>query len=329
ILKMNKLCLIAVILFSISSCATLPKQFQTTDEIIPVGYGPEDMVVDTITEQPRLLISCNSRRKTEPYYGEINVYYPDTKQVKILKRTEPKGLPFYPHGIDLVKVKDSLILLVVNNDMANHENSILRYLVRKDGLVFLNKIVDPLIAAPNAVSGFSDGTLLISNDAPKAGNFTDALFLIKRGKIVYWDGNKCTVAADKFCFANGITIKDKKVYLASTRQNKIWQFDFKDGKMINKEVIAKVNGPDNIRIEGDNLLVACHLRFLAFLKHMKDSTKYSPTTVYRIHPMTRKSEVVYFDDGKQLSAGSTGLAFKNWLYVSGVFDGKMVRKETH
>ena len=314
------------LLIFISSCATLPKQLQTKDEVITVGYGPEDVVVDTITEQPRILISCNSRRKTEPYYGEINAYYPATKQVTVLKRTEPKGLSFYPHGIDLVKVKDSLILLVVNNDMAHHENSILRYLVRKEGLYFLTKIVDPLITSPNAVSGFSDGTLLISNDAHKAGNFWEALLLLKQGEIAYWNGNKCSVAAGKFCFANGITIKGTKVYLASTRQNKIWQFDFKDGKMINKEVIAKVNGPDNIRVDGDNLLVACHLRFLAFLKHMQDSTKYSPTTVYRVHPATKKSEAVYFDSGKQISAGSTGLEFKNWLYVSGVFDPKMVRK---
>jgi hypothetical protein len=37
--------------------------------------------------------------------------------------------------------------------------------------------------------------------------------------------------------------------------------------------------------------------------------------------------VAYYDDGAQISAGSTGLAYKNLLYVSGVFDPKMVIKK--
>lgn len=324
---MRKLLFILIVLSIISSCATLPKKYQTKDEIITTGYGPEDMVVDTITEKPRIIISCNSRRKTEPYYGEINVFYPETKEVKVLKRHEPKEVSFYPHGIDLVKVKDSLILLVVNNDMQHHVNSIIRYLVKRDELIFLNQIFDPLISSPNAVAGFTDGTLLVSNDAKKAGNFWEALLLLKKAQIIYWDGNKCSVAAEKFCFSNGITIKGQNVFLASTRQNKIWKFDFKNGKMINRETIAKIPGPDNLRLDGNDIYVACHLRFLAFLKHMKDSTKYSPTTVYKVNTVTHKANVAYFDEGKQLSAGSTGLVYNKWLYVSGVFDPKIVRKK--
>lgn len=319
----------------ISSCATLPKDFQTKDEIIAVGPGPEDMVVDTITEQPRILLSTNSRRKNETDYGEIETYYPATNTHKILKRiNEPKDLLFNPHGIDLVELSakwpsasKDLVLLVVNHEHTKHINSILRYHVLKDELVFMNKIVDPLISSPNAVAGFPDGTLLVSNDAKKAGNFAEVFFLLKRAQVVYWDGTKCSVAAEKFCYTNGITIKDKNVFLASTRQNKVWQFDFDKGKMLNREVIAKVHGADNLRLDGDDLLVVGHLRFLAFLKHVKDSSKYSPTTVYRINPSTKKTTVEYYDDGKQLSAGSTALVFQNSLYVSGIFDPKIVRKK--
>ncbi len=323
------------VLFFTASCATLPKSFQTKDEIIAVGPGPEDMVLDTITEQPRILLSTNSRRKNEKDYGEIEAYYPETNTHKILKRVnEPDSLFFNPHGIDLVllsakwpSASKDLVLLVVNHEHTKHINSILRYHVLKDELVFINKIVDPLISSPNAVAGFTDGTLLVSNDAKKADHFVEAFFLLKRAQVVYWDGNKCSVAAEKFCYTNGITIKDKKVFLASTRQNKVWQFDFDKGKMLNKEVIAKVHGADNLRLDGDDLLVACHLRFLAFLKHVKDSTKYSPSTVYRINPATKKTTVAYYDDGKQLSASSTALEFRNSLYVSGIFDPKIVRKQ--
>ena len=67
---MNKLSYLLILLLGISGCATLPKSSANPDkQILTVGPGPEDMVIDTITEQPRLLISCNARRKGDPYYG--------------------------------------------------------------------------------------------------------------------------------------------------------------------------------------------------------------------------------------------------------------------
>ncbi len=313
---------------SLASCVSLPKAFQTKDEIITTGIGPEDMVVDSTTEQPRLLLSCSARRKSEKDYGEIYVYYPETGGNKILKRSnEPTDLSFNPHGIDLVKVNGDLILLVVNHEHEKHINSILRYRVLKDEIVFQNKIVDPLISSPNAVTGFADGTLLVSNDAKKQGNAAEILFKVKKAQIVFWDGTKCSVASEKYCFTNGIANKNGKVYLASTMQNKVWQFDFKEGKMLNREVIAQAKGADNLRFDGDDLLVACHLRFLKFLKHYKDAKNLSPSTVYRINPATKTRTVEYFDDGKQVSAASTALVFHNALYVSGIFDPKIVRKK--
>lgn len=312
----------------LASCATLPKSYQTQDEVIAVGPGPEDAVVDTISEQPRLLISCNARRKNDAHYGEIMAYYLKDGSKKLLTRTnEPKNLLFTPHGIDLVMVKDSLILLVVNHEHEQHINSILRYKVEKDKMFFLNKITDPLITSPNAVTGLSDGTILISNDSKKPGQVLDMLFKVKKAEIVYWNGSNCSVASKKYCYSNGITNSNGKVYLASTLQNKVWSFDFKDGKMINREVIAKVKGGDNIRFNGNNLIVPCHLRSIAFLKHMGDSTKLSPTTVYSINPVSKKTEVIFFDSGKQLSAGSTSVAYNGYLYTVGVFDAKMDKKK--
>ncbi len=320
--------IVAFFLATTASCVTLPKSYQTKDEVIQVGIGPEDMVVDSITEQPRLLLSCSARRKSEKDYGEIYVYYTQTGEHKILKRSnEPTGLAFNPHGIDLVKVDNDLILLVVNHEHQMHINSILRYRVLKDELVFQNKIVDPLISSPNAVTGFADGTLLISNDAKKAGNVSEVLFKLKKAQIIFWDGTKCSVASEKYCFTNGITNKNGKVYLASTMQNKVWQFDFAAGKLLNRQVIGKAKGADNLRFDGDDLLVACHLRFLKFLKHYKYAKYYSPTTVYRLNPATKKRTVEYFDDGKQVSAAATALVFRNYLYVNSIFDPKIVRKQ--
>ncbi|HLP20538.1 MAG TPA: hypothetical protein VK174_09570 [Chitinophagales bacterium] len=324
------------VIFLMASCVSLPKSFQTKDEVIAVGPGPEDMIVDTITEETRILISCNQRRDGKTDYGEIEAYYPATGAKRILKRiNEPEGLIFNPHGIDLVKLNakwpsptTDLVLLVVNHEHTKHINSILRYHVLKDELVFINKIVDSLIYSPNAVTGFTDGTILVSNDLKKQRSVSELIFKVRKAQVVYWDGKKCSLASDeKFCYTNGITIKDnKKVYLASTMQNKVWQFDFDNGRLINKQVVGKVYGADNIRFDGNDLLVPGHLRFLKFIKHVKDSAHYSPTTVYRINPATKKTTVEYYDSGEQLSAGSTALIYGNYIYVSGIFDGKMVRK---
>ena len=327
---MIRIFILALSLIFMGACASLPKQHQVTDNevfIIDVGSGPEDMILDTISENDRLLISCNSRRKDQIAYGEIYVYYPKTNTRKLMIRIgEPHGLSFNPHGIDLVQVKDSLLLLVVNHETTKGINAVIRYQVFKDELVFINKIVDPLITSPNAVAGFTDGTILISNDAKKAQNFWEILFKLKKAKIAYWNGNYCTVAAGNFCYANGIAIQNKKVFLASTMQNKVWQFDFENGKMLNKEIVVKnVKGADNIRFDGTDLLVPCHLKFMAFLGHLKDSTKLSPSTVYRINPVSKTKTVEFYDSGKKISAASTALIYKDSLYISGIFDAKIVR----
>lgn len=318
-----------IMLLFISSCATLPKSYQTKDEVIATGPGPEDMILDNSIGVTRILISCNERRDGKADYGEINAYYPETGKIEILKRSnEPTRFFFQPHGIDLVQVKDSLILLVVNHEHSIKVNSIVRYLLKGNELYFLQKITDPLISSPNAVTGFTDGTLLVSNDAKKAGNIWEPLFKLKKAEIVFWNGTSCSVSSDtRYCYSNGITNRNGKVYLASTLQNKVWQFDFKDGRLLNREVIAKVKGGDNLRFDGENILVACHLRFLDFLKHMKDPAHYSPTTVYSVNLTTKKCEVVYFDSGAQLSGGATALSYGGYLYSGGVFDAKIIKKK--
>lgn len=310
----------------LGGCVALPKEHQQIDKVIRIGYGPEDAVLNTYRNDgvTHILLSCNSRRKNEPDYAEINDYNPTNQTMSPIKRIEPDFVHFNPHGIDLVKVKDSIILLVVNHYHQQKQNSILRYLYRSDTLFFINQIIDPLITSPNAVTGFSDGTLLISNDSKKTNSFDEVVLKVRKAHIVYWNGSQCSLATDeKFCYTNGITNRDGKVYLASTRQNKVWQFDYAAGKISNKEILASAVGADNLRFSGNSLLVVCHLRPIAFLKHMNDSSKLSPTTVYSIDLKTKERSVAYYDSGAQLSAGSTALVLNDTLYVVGVFDPKM------
>lgn len=314
---------LAVATVVLQGCAALPKEYAAKADVVKVLPGPEDAVLDTITTAPRLLISCDTRRDNEPDRSEILSYDIATKTQVALKRIEPAGLIFHPHGIDLVQVKDTLILLVVSHDNQTPAQQILRYRVYKDSLVFLTRIVDPLIVSPNAITGLSDGSILISNDAGKKGSIAEMLFKLKRCRIIHWDGNKCSIAAEKFCYGNGITVHGSKVYYATTLQNKVFSFDYANGKLVNKQVLAKVKGPDNLRIDGNNLIVACHLRFIKFIKHVKHTDKHTPSTIYSINENTGAATTLFYDDGQQIDASSTGLIYKDKLYIVGVFDADM------
>jgi len=289
---------------------------------ISLGYGPEDIVIDTITNpaQPKLLVSCNSRRKTEKDMSEIFVYDIKSQSTSIIKRVEPDDLCFNPHGIDLVNVHDSLILLVVSHCRANKTNSIFRYYWKNNTLYFLEKITDPAYTSPNAVSGFSDGSFLVSNDANKQGNIFEVLFRQKKAKVIYCKNGTASFADAKVCYGNGILVNGNTIYQASTMPGEVYQYSFVNGKLANKTTIAKVKGADNIRLDGYNLVVAGHLKFGKFLKHMKNSNKKSPTAIFTINKDTHETNLLYYNTGEVISAASTGLVYNHKLYIAQVFD---------
>jgi len=289
---------------------------------INLGYGPEDIVMDTITNpaQPKLLVSCNSRRKTEKDISEIFVYDINAQTTNPVKRIEPSDLCFNPHGIDLVNVHDSLILLVVSHCSANKTNSIVRYYWQNNTLFFLEKITDPAFTSPNAVSGFSDGSFLVSNDANKQGNIFEILFKQKKAKVIYWKNGTATFADAKVCYGNGILVNGSTIYQASTMPGDVYQYSFSNGKLTNKTTIAKVKGADNIRIDGNNLVVAGHLKFGKFLKHMKNTNKKSPTAIFTINKESLEKNLIYYNSGEVISAASTGLIYNHKLYIAQVFD---------
>jgi hypothetical protein len=306
--------------------ATAQKKPVNTDfctHKITVVNGPEDLSIDTVTSpaKPRIITACNTRREGEPHYGEVYSYEIHTARTTRMARLhEPSDICFNPHGIDLVKVGDSLILLAVNHCREIKVNSIIRYLVKGDSLYFLQKITDPLFVSPNALAGFPDGSFLVSNDAGKRGNIWEMLFKQKKSKVIYCKNGQCNIAADKVCFGNGLLIQGDTVYQASTLPGELYRYTFKDGKLLNRIRLAKVKGADNIRLHGNELTVAGHLKFGMFLSHMKHKEKPSPSAIYTINKYTGATILIYYNDGKVISASSTGLIFRHKLYIAEVFD---------
>jgi hypothetical protein len=321
---MVRVSLIILIVFSITGSvfSQAPGFANSCFRKIAVGSGPEDMVLDEVSDpvQPRLIISCSSRRKSEQALSEISSYDIRSHVARSLRRIEPADLCLHPHGIDLVKVGDSLILLVVNHCDDRNQQSIVRYLVKGEELHFINQITDPLFRSPNAVAGLVDGSFLVSNDAYNRGSKWEMIFRVKKAQVIFCKKGQCSVAAKHVCFGNGIMIDKDTVYQASTIPGEIYRYIWKDGILADRTTLAKVKGVDNIRGYGDKLIVAGHLKFGKFIRHMKHKEKLSPSNIYAVSRSTGAVQLLYSNEGDQISAASTGIVYNGHLYIGQVFD---------
>ncbi len=300
---------------------------QVSCEKIPTGAGPEDMVLDTFTskEKPRLIVSCASRRKGDTPFNEIMSIDIATNALKTLVRKEPTPVCFHPHGIDLVNGQEGLVLYVANHCDAQKVQSIIKYKVEKDTLVWMSSTSNPLITSPNAVCGRADGSFLVSNDSYKRGSIAEMLFKQKKCRTALCEDGSCSEVGERLAFGNGIMIDRDKVYQASTMPGAVYVYDFVEGKLLNQKLLTKVAGADNIRDFGDEIIVAGHTKFGKFLKHMKNEKKHSPTLIVAINKKTGQQRTLFEDDGARISAASTALVFDGYLYISQIFDAFLLK----
>lgn len=312
------------------SCATIPSDTHKEVIKIPTGHGPEDLILDTSTGTTRILISCDARRKKElTEHGDIYTLNPTTNDAKVLPRTnEPKDLVFHPHGIDLEQEGKNHYLYVISHDRANKREFVHKYLVLEDKLRFEATFEDPLFVSPNALTANPDGSFFVSNDAGKAGKngppLSEMIFKLKRAKVVYCDGKKdeysTSIATDKLGMGNGIGIQNGKVYVATTGEGLLYQYDLQGNQLTNPSPITKLKSQDNIRFEEGDILLAAHLRSAAFVRHLQKSKNRSPSVIYRINPKDKSTAVIYANKGEQISAASGAVIHDGYLYVGQVFD---------
>ena len=298
---------------------------------LPTGNGPEDIALDTLTSKSaRLLVSCSSRRKNNTEAGEIYALDLSTEQALKLTRTgEPSGLPaFNPHGIHLQMVEGEAHLFVVNHELDRKDDlkhTVFKYRVFENRLEFAKLYTSGLFSNLNDVFALSDGAFIVSNPG---GDFANILKL-KRAKVLYCTKEgKCEVAADKLGYANGVAIRNDTAYVATTRQHKLFAYDFDGmGNFSNRRMIAKLPGLDNIEFYGNELLVPSHPKAMAFVKHFKNPEKISPSVVYAVNPQTGKHRLLYSDDGSEISAASTAIIYDGYMYIAQVFEPFLLKVE--
>jgi hypothetical protein len=321
--------LILTLALAASGCVAIPKAPLTGGKVIAIGDGTEDIVLDDFGQQHKLYVSCDDRRNRDaPQFGAIVSYDLASGEIDTMPIKEyPFGLTFRPHGLDLQQVGERLHLYVVCHDDTAGHHWIAQFQVLDGALFWIRNYHADLLTSPNGVTAMPDGSLYVTNDHRVRGDFGEAIWKKKVATIVRFEPDATpSIAFTGLCYGNGINNRNGYVYAAATRENAVYRFKVEpDGKLTQQTRIAKVVGPDNLRWDGDDLLVACHMRSFKFLKHAKHPEKHSPTVVYRIQLDQRNAIPVYADkSGKTISAGATGLIYQGRLFIGQVFGNYIV-----
>lgn len=326
---MRFICLsfLTLILFG---CASVPPNTPKADSKlneIYVGPGPEDIVLDQSSAYPRLLVSCAERRKKK-HYGEIFEINLSDHSSKVLPRVDtPDSLQFRPHGIDLQLHDGKPYLYAISHEKSEKgtQHFIIKYLVEQDKLVYQDAYNDPeYTISPNDLAVAPNGEIYFSNDASKHGSLMQAALKMKTSSIGYYNpSTKKWALYDKggMSYANGVAIRADKVYVSSVQSNRIFEYErAADGSLSNRKDLCEIPGLDNLTFNGENLVTTSHPKPVKFIKHAKNTTKLSPSVIYQAGLDGSAPIVLFADDGTRISAASTGLVYKDKLYIAQVFD---------
>ncbi len=296
--------------------------------------GPEDMDMDN--ESGLLFISSTNRRKTMaglPSNDGIFVLSADSaQQPRKLATTYPAE--FHPHGISFLRIGIKSYLFVVNHNPAGNFVEIFEY--TDDTLFHQQSITDPSMNSPNDVVAVATNKFYVTNDHGTQKGFKRTLedFLqLPFSSLLYYNGVSFSKAYGGLKYANGVNVSNDglTLYVTTTRGRNLLTFnrDQETGGLTLANKLSLKSGVDNIDVDADgSLWIAAHPNVLAFVGHAKDSTKLSPSQVLKLTlgpGTTYQVEEVFMDDGRQLSASSIAIRYKGELFVSGVFQRKILR----
>ncbi len=322
-------------LFVAGSFKSIHPHLDGTPIVVYSGIpGPEDMDLDDATGL--LFISSSNRWKTLnglPANDGIFRFAPDSAQ-------QPRKLPttypgeFHPHGISVLRTGSQVYLFVVNHNPDGNFVEIFDY--RNDTLFHQRSISDLSMCCPNDVVAVAANKFYVTNDHGTQNGFKRTLeeyLQLPFSSLLYYNGVSFSTAYKGLKYGNGVNVSNdgSKLYVATTTGRNLLTFD-RDPATGDIKLVGKLplkTGVDNIDVDEDgNLWIAAHPKLLAFVGHAKDSTKLSPSQVLKITPGSGASyqvEEIFLDDGRRLSASSIALRYKGELFISGVFQSKILR----
>jgi hypothetical protein len=329
-MKNYVLFIIITVSMALSSCGPVPKMSISEPKEIKVGFGPEDMLWDSISsENDRILVSCGSRRD-EHSKAQNGIYAinPKTEEViKLKQQNHPNDLEFHSHGFDLEEIDGQVYLYVINHEDEIGRQSILKYRIQENDLILDSIIQHPFIISPNDIYVLKDGSFFISNDAGKRGSKTEIMLAQKRGSVVYFPAKGSPIVIDDHLgMPNGLYYSAPFLYVSTSMQGKLFRYTQLNNSFTNKTIIAKkLPGGDNLNPYKNGLLVPCHPRYISFIRHAIRAKNNSPSVIYYVSFDGKTKEAVFSNDGNIISCGSTAIIQGNDIYISQIFENFVLK----
>jgi hypothetical protein len=336
--------------------------------------GPEDLALDAADpDGPRLLISAQDREYPAQPGAILALPLSDPEaRVSRLSRWGRDRCSFHPHGIAVVDASDGRRRLYVVNhhgreDFARgggcppwsetgfrrrRQHSVEVYRIVPGGLLFEERLTDPLLANPNDLVGLPDGQLFVTTFPSSRGVLAvEALAKsLVSGVVHYIPGEGWHEDADGIRYANGIEVeigadgKPRRLFVAGTRDDELHVYAIgayrrrgEEGstRCLHEKKPISIPGPDNVtwEVPGRVLLVASHPDPWAFLRHAGDWQSHrrikrpSPSSIWRIPVDAEKvrPEHLICDAGYQLSAASVAVCQEDELFLGQVFGPSVLR----
>ncbi len=115
---------------------------------------------------------------------------------------------------------------------------------------------------------------------------------------------------------------------STARQVKTFSRDMFSGRLTQESSFDFPSGPDNIDVAADgSLWIAAHPKMFDLVAYASDPSKPSPTEVFRLATadgVPQSAVPVYVDAGRELGAGSVGVAAGKSLFIGSIFDPKIL-----
>jgi len=291
--------------------------------------GAEDMMVSHTDSF--LLISSTYRRKVQAT-KETNdgLYLIDLKDKNYtpIPLTTTFNQPFSPHGISYFKKDSSYKVMAINHVGDVHTIEVFE--LRNKVLTHLKTLKDPAIMSPNDLVMLDENRFYFTNDHgyPKGfGKLVEEYSGLALSNVIYYDGTQYREVADGIAYANGINYDKQRnlLYVASPRHFLVKVYSIKpDGSLLFIEDIPCGTGVDNIELDqAGNLWIGAQPNLLGFNAYAKGKKEFAPSEIIKIEYKNKANfsiELIYLDDGQQMSASTVAIPFGNLIFTGNVTD---------
>ncbi len=296
--------------------------------------GPEDII---LLNDSTAFISADPRRieKSSSFYSYENkthyskqgsIFKYNTNTRKLQNLTSKLDCEFHPHGISIYESNNEIYLNVVNHTSTG--NSVISFILINNELVVIKEISSPLLVSPNDLVMIDKDKFYITNDHQSSnamGKLVEDYLQLSKSNILFYDGEKFTVCANKLKYANGINISNdfRKIYVAETigRRIRVYNRSELNNSLELLDIINVNSGVDNIELDQDgNLWIGSHPKLFDFLKHAKDKKNLSPSQVIVISGSTYEVTEIFLSNGKDMSGSTVAAVYNKNLLIGSVFE---------